>query len=251
MMERGNWDETTIAPSLKQFRLAPSQSSIVRSGGQMFEIAVRFKELASSNLNQVVERASSPTKMLRLLLTELEEAVISLQRDAALAERRARDCGDAARLKDQAAKDWHDKARLAMAKDREDLARGALAERETALAAAESQRLAGKDAKAEQAALLEAMAGLESKLAETRQRLLTEMAAAKPASAATTAAAKVSAKVDRVNDRIATLEKRIDFAEAGSPAAKAASLDEELAAIQRDARLEAELAALRKPGKKK
>jgi phage shock protein A len=220
----------------------------------MFEIAVRFKELASSNLNDVVERAASPAKMLRLLLTELEEAVITLQRDATLAERRARDCGDAAKAQDRAAKDWHDKAKLALDKDREDLARGALAEREKALAAAESQRQAGKDAEAERAALREAMAGLESKLAETRQRLLTEMAASKAATAspaAATPAAKTNAKVDRVTDRIATLEKRIDFAEAGSPGSKAASLDEELAALQRDARLEAELAALRKSAKKK
>ena len=55
----------------------------------MFEIAVRAKELAASNLNSLIDKASNPAKMLKLLLTELEESVIALTRDAAALDRSA------------------------------------------------------------------------------------------------------------------------------------------------------------------
>lgn len=218
----------------------------------MFEIAVRVKELASSNLNNLVEKASSPAKMLRLLQLEIEEAIIVLTRDAARAERRGRDAETSVRAHDKAAKDWQDKAKLALSKDREDLARGALAERENAEAGARAARQAQSDAGAEAAALRGAIADLEGKLSETRARLRAEQAAAAAPTAAAKGAAASSGKVDALGERIATLEKRIDFAQASEgSSAQAASLDEELAALQREARLEAELEALKKGLKKK
>jgi phage shock protein A len=221
----------------------------------MFEIAVRVKELASSNINNLVERAASPAKMLRLLQLEIEEAIIALTRDAARAERRGRDAETNARAHDKAAKDWQDKAKLALSKDREDLARGALAERENAAAGAQAARQAQADAEAEAAAFRAAIADLESKLSETRARLRAELsaqAAAAPGEAAKQGAIAASGKVDALGERITTLEKRIDFAQASEQSgAKAASLDEELAALSREAKLEDELAALKKGLKKK
>ena len=219
----------------------------------MFEIAVRVKELASSNINNLVEKAASPAKMLRLLQLEIEEAIIALTRDAARAERRGREAETSARAHDKAAKDWQEKAKLALSKDREDLARGALAERETAETGAKTMRQAQLDAEAEAAALRGAIADLEGKLSETRARLRAEQAAqVAPAAAVAQRAAASSGKVDALGERIATLEKRIDFAQASeSSNAKAASLDEELAALSREARLEDELAALKKGLKKK
>jgi len=217
----------------------------------MFEIAVRVKELASSNLNSLVDKASSPAKMLRLLQLEIEEAIIALTGDAVRAERRARQAETSARAHDKAARDWQDKARLALSRDREDLARGALAERANTEAGAAAMRAAQAEAGAEAQALRGAIAQLETKLAETRARLRAEQTAG-AATAPVTASAGTAGKVEALDDRIATLEKRIDFAEAASGTnAKAASLDEELAALDRDARLEAELAALKKGLKKK
>jgi phage shock protein A len=221
----------------------------------MFEIAVRVKELASSNLNNLVEKASSPAKMLRLLQLEIEEAIIALTRDAVRAERRGREAETNARAHDKAAKDWQGKARLALSRDREDLARGALGERENAESGAAKMRQAQLDAEAEAAALRGALADLETKLAETRARLRAEQAAqaaAGPAAAAGGAAAAATGKVDALGERIATLEKRIELAQASEgSSAKAASLDEELAALQREAKLDDELAALKKGLKKK
>ena len=218
----------------------------------MFEIAVRIRELTSSNLNSLVGNATSPAKMLRLLQLELEEAIIALTGDHTRALRRARDAAAQAEGQDQAASDWQGKAKLALASDRDDLARGALGEKENAKAAAAMLRSAATDAAAEQAALAEAITGLEAKLNETRTRLRAELAKAEPKAASAPAAAKVNGRVDTLHDRITTLEQRIDFASAAetSPSANAASLDSELAALKREAVVDDELAALKKSMKK-
>ena len=217
----------------------------------MFEIAVRIRELTSSNLNNLVDRATNPEKMLKLLRLELEEAIIALSKDAAGAERAARDAVAKAGAHDDAATDWQAKAKLALANNRDDLARAALGEKDSASTAAADLRRAAKASEAECVELRRAAAELETKLAETRERLsamsVATGGAAKPASASSKAASRAAATADR----IAVLEKRIDFAEAGANTeTKAAALDQELAAMQREAKLDADLAALKKGLKK-
>ena len=210
----------------------------------MFELAVRARELASSNLSSLIDKASNPAKMLKLLMAELEESVIALTRDAAGLGRSADRFTLEAERFDAAAASWEDKARLAMSRDREDLARGALAERNAARDAAGAQRDAASAAQSEASSLRESVAQLEIKHGEARVRLLKVLSETAPAKSA---AIKSAGKTAELMDRFAGLEKRIDYA-----ASKAGSLDQELAALAHDAELEADLAALRKQtGKRK
>jgi phage shock protein A len=214
----------------------------------MIEIAVRVKELAASNVNNLVDRASSPEKLLRLMITELEEAIIALSRDAMQADRRADQQREAAKLHEAAAAEWQDKAKFALSKDRQDLARGALAERETALEAARSAKEAAKSDTGDAKEQRETVTALEARLAEARARL-SQHQASSPAAASPSAVA--SSRTDRIMDRVDSLEKRLDFASAAKPPSKTASLDDEIAAMAREAKVEAELAALRKAGSRK
>ena len=217
----------------------------------MLEIAVRIKELTTSNLNALVERAASPAKMLRLLQVELEESIIALGTDAARAARRARGEEAQAAAHDKAAADWQDKARVALAADREDLARAALGEKDRAHTAAAALRQLAKEAQAEAAVLQESVTGLEAKLAEVRERLRGEQAKTDRSAQSAAPTPRSTGLANALHDRISVLEKRIDFATASADAnAKAASLDQELAALQREAQLDAELAALKKSLKK-
>ena len=209
----------------------------------MFELAVRAKELASSNLNSLIDKAVNPAKMLKLLMAELEESVIALTRDAAGLDRNAdRSTLESERF-DAAAQTWADKAKLAMSRGREDLARGALAERNAARDAAEAQREAAGAARDEAAGLRASVAQLEAKHGETKVRLLKVLS---QASSAPASAAAARGKTDALMDRFASLEKRIDYA-----AGKAVTLDQELATLAHEAALEADLAALRKGAAKK
>jgi phage shock protein A len=212
----------------------------------VFEIAVRAKELASSNLNSLIDKASNPAKMLKLLMTELEESVIALTRDATALERGADKFKLEAERFDAAALSWEDKARLALSRDRDDLAKGALSERNAARDAAEAQREAAKAARDEAAGLRASVRELEAKHGETKVRLLKVMSETAPAGGAAAKAVKAHGKTEALMDRFATLEKRIDYA-----AAKTVTLDQELAALADEAALEADLAALRKKADRK
>ena len=210
----------------------------------MFELALRAKELASSNLSSLIDLASNPAKMLKLLRAELEESVIALTREAATLERGAGKFTQDAEQHEAAAQSWEDKAKLAMSRDREDLARGALAERNAAHDAAKAQREAASAARDQAGGLRASAAQLEAKHGETKVRLLKVLA---QASSAPAFAAAARSQTDALMDRFASLEKRIDFA-----ASKSVSLEQELAALANDAALEADLAALRKrAGKRK
>lgn len=217
----------------------------------MIEVAVRVSELVSSNVNAMVDSASNPVKMVKLLILEIEDAILTLRRESSQAERKVRDLRLLADRHAMAQADWAEKARFAMSKDREDLARSALVERDTSAAAAAAAR---SDADAAEAGIAEVRAtlvALEARLAEARQRQRVAERAQLKRQPAAVPARGTSAYSERVMDRIDTLSGRIDFADEALPSAKAALLEDELAALAQDAKLDNELAALRKSVKKK
>lgn len=215
----------------------------------MFELVIRAKELASSNLSSLIDKAVNPAKMLKLMMAELEESVIALARDAATLDRSAGQCTQDAEQHEAAAHTWEDKAKLAMSRNREDLALGALAERNAALDAAKAQRAAAASAQGDAVRLRASGTELEAKHGETRLRLLKVLSGAAQTRTALAGGSKSRERTGVLMDRFAALEKRIDYA--ASNAASPASLDQELAALANDATLEADLAALRKGAGKK
>ena len=218
----------------------------------MIEVAIRINQLLTSNVNSMIDSATSPEKILQLLITDLEEAIIALSRDAGRDGRAARDGASSAGRHDVASAGWAEKARFAMDKKREDLARGALIERDKAADAAARQREAATLAEANAASARETITALEIKLAEARAKLtsLRQSGAAQSREAYVGAPSRSKARSDAVLDRVDTIEKRFEFAQATRGESKAQSLDEELAQMARDARLETELAEMRKGGKK-
>ncbi len=214
----------------------------------MLHIAVQVKELVSSNLNTMVETATNPLKMLRLLQHELQEFIVALQGDFTRAERRRDRHADEAAKLDQAAADWTQKAQVAMTHKREDLARAALLTREQAQADAARARADAGTAQDEVREIAQAIADLEAKLAETDARLAEETARAQARAPAAATAAAGTSRSERMLDRVATLEKRVGFAterrtQASAPSA--AAVEAEIEALAREARVSEELAAMK------
>lgn len=218
----------------------------------MLHIAVQVKELVSSNLNTLVATATDPAKMLGLLQRQLQDCIVTLQGDLSRARRQhERLLAEAARLDSEAA-EWTDKAQVAMNHKREDLARAALLTRERTLADAAKTREAAQAATAEAEETAQALAQLEAKLSETDARLADERAsapAARAPRAAPTSASSSGSRSERMLDRIATLEKRVDFAAGDEPQPSPISIDAEIAQLEREAKVSEELAAMKAAAK--
>lgn len=205
----------------------------------MITIAIRAREIVSSNVDSLVSRVGEPRKMLRLLQSEIEEALIALHGDAAKAKRQQSRLQDTAVRLAAAAEEWTAKAKIAIDHGREDLARAALLTREAERAKAADAAAAAEalDAQIEDAAGV--IADLENKRTAIAARIA-DLAQSEPA-----AAPVADTHIDRRIDRIDALERRAGFAEVPTNTPSPAALDDEIAGLQQASAIEAELAALK------
>ncbi len=136
----------------------------------MPSIFSRFADIVSSNLNSMLDKAENPVKMLKLIITEMEDTLVEIK--AACAQAMADQAKNARRLAEVEDKKnmWLKRAEMAAAKGRDDLAREALLEKRST-----EEALAGLKAQAgELDSVVERYRNeieqLEAKLAQAREK---------------------------------------------------------------------------------
>ncbi len=124
----------------------------------------RFTDIVNSNINALLEKAEDPEKMVRLIIQEMEDTLVEVRSAAAraIADRKQLDRRLAEARRDT--DDWARKAELAVRKNRDDLARAALAEK-----ARGEQRVEGL--KEQQSQVEEALARLNDDIAKLQEKL--------------------------------------------------------------------------------
>ena len=89
----------------------------------------RFTDIVNANLNSMLDKAEHPEKMIRLIIGEMEETLVEVRSTAAknIAEQKA--LARKIKTATESVTHWHNKAELAVNKNREDLAKSALAQK--------------------------------------------------------------------------------------------------------------------------
>ncbi|HWJ69425.1 MAG TPA: phage shock protein PspA [Sphingobium sp.] len=216
----------------------------------------RTRDIIAANVTDLLDRAEDPAKMIRMIILEMEETLVEVRASA------ARTIADQKEIRRHIIKldglqaSWTDKAALALSRDREDLAKAALVEKQKA--ADMARQLKEQMAVLDEAlhASEEDIGKLQAKLREARARqnsLVTRMESAQNRLRAREMYA--GEKVQDAFARFELLERRVDMAEghadAMALAAQPPTLEQEIAALQTNDRVEAELAALKAAQAKK
>lgn len=209
----------------------------------------RISDIINSNINAILDRAQDPEKIIRLIIQEMEDTLVEVRSSTVktIAERKELERRVAAM---QAERDeWQAKAELALTKNREDLARGALQIKgriQQDLAATARQLEQIEEALAHQS---DDVVKLQQKLADAKAREATMAARHKTATnrlkiRSTLYDERVTdafSRFEQVERALDELEGRVDVYDLAKPK----SIADELAEIEAADQLDSELAALK------
>lgn len=211
----------------------------------------RIADIFKSNVNDALDKAEDPEKMIKLMVVEMQEAVVKATSGLAQA------MGNEKRLEKQMisfkaqADDWNNKAMAALKAGNEDLARQAL----TRKTQAEQQYVQFQNMHTQSATAVTKLKGqveeLKAKLEEARMKQSTLIARSQTAKAQADIAKKVGsldtgtsfAKFDKFEEKIMKLESEAEaFTEM---AGEATSLDKEFKQLATNSAVDDELAKMK------
>lgn len=211
----------------------------------------RMSDIVQANINAILDKAEDPHKVIRLIIQEMEETLVEIRSVAArsLADKKQLERKQQ-KLQDQVS-DWQSKATVAVKKEREDLARAALLEKnkvQETLESIDKEMVLVNEAIEK---LQDDTGRLQEKLkeAKSRQKSLN----VRQQSATVRLKVKTNEQVVKIDDAIAKFEhyeRKIDDLESQVDAydlvSETQSLSSQIQQLEQDDNIEKELAAIRK-----
>jgi phage shock protein A len=210
----------------------------------------RARDIFAANMTELLDRAEDPARMIRMIILEMEETLVEVRATAARSIADIKEMSRAVSRLDELQSDWTGKAELALAKGREDLAKAALVERQKAAEMAGGIR----DELSQMEQVLRGYEGdiakLQGKLREARTRQNAIQSRLESANQrARMREVYAGPKVDEAFSRFDVLERHADLAEGRADAlalgAPPKTLEEEIAELRNQEKVEAELEALK------
>jgi phage shock protein A len=202
----------------------------------------RARDIFAANMSELLDRAEDPARMIRMIILEMEETLVDIRATAARSIADIKEMRGAVVRLDTLQATWTEKAELALSKDRDDLARAALAERQSAADMAAGLR-------DELAQLEQVLRGYEADIAKLQAKLREARArqnaiAARIESALTRARAREMMHGSRTLDafsKFEVLERRADFAEGRAEALGIGGVEDEIEELNRSNAVDREL----------
>ncbi|MGC9400924.1 phage shock protein PspA [Vibrio genomosp. F10] len=216
----------------------------------------RFADIVNSNISSLLDKAEDPEKMIRLIIQEMEDTLVEVRTNSAKALADKKDLSRKIESMEDQIEGWQQKATLAITKQREELARAALIEKQKlieVLKGLQAENVLVEDT-------IEKLSGevskLESKIIETRAKQQTLAIRNQTATSRrdvqkhlhTSRTHEAMAKFEQYSRKVDELEAEADvYAKSGN----AKSLDQEFAELQAQDEIEQELAKLKQQMKDK
>jgi phage shock protein A len=214
-------------------------------------IFTRFRDIINSNISAMLDKAEDPEKLVKLMIREMEDTLVEIKASCAgvmASRKKVQRMLDEVRSKENY---WEDKAKLAVEKGRDDLAREALIEKRKYTRRADSleNELVDLDAIVDQ--YKDDMVQLEDKLktANEKRRMLVQrhIRALRKKQAQEEIrridSAEALMKFDELENRIERMEIEADLVNCGVKT----QLEEELDTLAVDDDIEKQLEALKSP----
>lgn len=208
----------------------------------------RLSDVINSNIHAMLDKAEDPEKMVRLIIQEMEDTLVEVRSTSVrnLARRKEIE-RNVAHLTNEAA-DWERKAELAISKDREDLARGALAAKQRSQDQATALEKELQHTVDEINKLDDDISKLRTKLADARQRQKAILLRQSSATSRLRVKGQINdqkitntmLKMEQYEGKIDRMEAEVEAYDLGSR-----TLSDEIAALETSDKLEDELRKLR------
>lgn len=209
----------------------------------------RTRDIFAANFTELLDRAEDPARMIRMIILEMEETLVEVRASAARSIADGKEMKRALGRLEQIQLSWTEKAELALSKDREDLAKAALIERQKAADMAEGLQSELTSIEDTLKSYEADIAKLQAKLREARARQ--NAIASRIESAVSRARTREILNGSRTDDafsKFELLERRADFAEGRADALGMTgpkSLEEEIAELRATDKVDAELEAMK------
>lgn len=209
----------------------------------------RFADIVNANINALLERAENPQKMVRLIIQEMEDTLVEVRSQSARALADKKELERRIHRLTADAHMWEEKAGLALAKEREDLARKALIEKSRIEDDASQLKNELQLVEENLDKLKADLAQLTTKLNDAKARQRSMVVRKQTADTRLQIRRQLDDdKAQSAMDRFDAYERRIDGVEAEVDSydlAKEKSLADEFAELEAEDKINSELAALK------
>ena len=210
----------------------------------------RTRDIVAANFADLLEKAEDPAKMIRMIILEMEETLVEVRASAARTIADSKEIRRHIAKMDELQSSWTEKAELALSKNREDLAKAALVERQKAADMADQLRAEVSVLDDALRASEEDIAKLQGKLREARTKQNAVQTRLESANNRARLREMYSGpKTMDAFSRFDQLERRVDDAEGRADAlglGVVKSLDEEIAELRQSDRVDAELEEMKR-----